>query len=132
MTSTKSSPREGRTLHLKKVHTGGWAHLHYQHRAENQWRENAKEIRETAVQLAEQVRSGRVTSRVLTEQALARIAARDGDIGAFQVVRLSRRQREPGRVAERIDRGVDLGAQAAPAPADGFIAPAFLAAPALC
>ena len=46
---------KGRTLHLKKVQGGGWAHLHYQHRAENQWRENAKEIRETAMQLAEQV-----------------------------------------------------------------------------
>ncbi len=46
---------KGRTLHLRKVQGGGWAHLHYQHRAENQWRENAKEIRETAMQLAEQV-----------------------------------------------------------------------------
>ena len=46
---------KGRTLHLKKVSTGGWAHLHYQHRAENQWRENAKEIRETAVGLAEAI-----------------------------------------------------------------------------
>ncbi len=46
---------KGRTLHLKKVAGGGWAHLHYQHRAENQWRENAQSIRETVVQLAEQV-----------------------------------------------------------------------------
>jgi hypothetical protein len=46
---------KGRTLHLRKVQGGGWAHLHYQHRAENQWRENAKEIRETTMQLAEQV-----------------------------------------------------------------------------
>ena len=46
---------KGRTLHLKKVQVGGWAHLHYQHRAENQWRENAKEIRETAMVLAEQI-----------------------------------------------------------------------------
>ena len=46
---------KGRTLHLTKVQTGGWAHLRYQHRAENQWRENAKEIREAVVQLAEQV-----------------------------------------------------------------------------
>ena len=46
---------KGRTLHLKKVQGGGWAHHRYQHRTENQWRENAKEIRETAMQLAEQV-----------------------------------------------------------------------------
>ena len=52
---TKEVTVKGRTLHLRKVAGGGWAHLHYQHRAENQWRENAKEIRETAMQLAEQV-----------------------------------------------------------------------------
>ena len=46
---------KGRTLHLKKVQGGGWAHHRYQHRTENQWRENAKEIRETVMQLAEQV-----------------------------------------------------------------------------
>lgn len=46
---------KGRTLHLKKVPGGGWAHHRYQHRTENQWRENASEIRETVMQLAEQV-----------------------------------------------------------------------------
>jgi hypothetical protein len=46
---------KGRTLHLRKVPSGGWAHLHYQHRAENQWRENADEIRETVQALAQQV-----------------------------------------------------------------------------
>jgi hypothetical protein len=46
---------KGRTLHLKKVQGGGWAHHRYQHRSENQWRENAKEIRETATTLAEQI-----------------------------------------------------------------------------
>ena len=46
---------KGRTLHLKKVQGGGWAHHRYQHKTENQWRENAKEIRETVMQLAEQV-----------------------------------------------------------------------------
>ncbi len=46
---------KGRTLHLRKVRGGGWAHHRYQHTAENQWRENAKEIRETAMTLAEQI-----------------------------------------------------------------------------
>ena len=46
---------KGRTLHLKKVQGGGWAHHRYQHRTENQWRENAKEIRETVMTLAELV-----------------------------------------------------------------------------
>lgn len=46
---------KGRTLHLKKVQGGGWAHHRYQHRTENQWRENAKEIRDTVMDLAQQV-----------------------------------------------------------------------------
>jgi hypothetical protein len=46
---------KGRTLHLKKVQGGGWAHHRYQHRTENQWRENAQAIRETVQSLAEQV-----------------------------------------------------------------------------
>ena len=46
---------KGRTLHLRKVKGGGWAHHRYQHTAENQWRENAQSIRETAMTLAEQI-----------------------------------------------------------------------------
>ena len=54
-------------------------------------------------------------------------------VGALQVVRLARREREPGRVAERVDPGVDLGAQAAAAAPDRLLAAAaFLTAPALC
>jgi hypothetical protein len=34
-------------------------------------------------------------------------------IGANQVVRFAASQEEAGRVAERIDRGMDLGAQSA-------------------
>lgn len=46
---------KGRTLHLRKVPGGGWSHRRYQARAENQWRDNAEAIRDTVVQLAEQV-----------------------------------------------------------------------------
>src|SRR3954453_3732319 len=54
-------------------------------------------------------------------------------VRALQVVRLSRREREPGRVAERVDGGVDLGAQPAPAAPARVVPPAaFLTAPALC
>lgn len=45
---------KGRTLHLKKVQGGGWAHHRYQHRSENQWKENGEDIADTAAQLAEQ------------------------------------------------------------------------------
>ncbi len=59
---------------------------------------------------------------------------RQQGVRALQVVRLAGREREPGRVAERVDPGVDLGAQAAAAAPDGLRAAiaAFLIAPALC
>ena len=59
---------------------------------------------------------------------------RQQGVRALQVVRLARREREPGRVAERVDKGVDLRAQATPAAPDGLLAAtaAFLIAPALC
>jgi hypothetical protein len=53
-------------------------------------------------------------------------------IGAFEVVRLSGREREPGRVARRVDRGVDLGRRAALAPADRLGREIPPLAPALC
>src|SRR3954447_21364205 len=54
-------------------------------------------------------------------------------IGTFEVVRLPRREGEAGRVAERVDQGVDLRAQAAFAAPDRLVASAaFLGAPALC
>jgi hypothetical protein len=46
---------KGRTLHLHKVQGGGWAHRRYQHRSENQWKENGEDIADTAQQLAEQI-----------------------------------------------------------------------------
>jgi amidase len=54
--------------------------------------------------LAEAVRAGRVTSRALTEQALARIAERDAAIGAFQVVRGERALDEADAVDGRVGR----------------------------
>src|SRR3954451_22939767 len=54
-------------------------------------------------------------------------------VGPLQVVCLPRREGEAGRVAERVDQGVDLRAQAAAAAPDRLPAPAaFLGAPALC
>jgi hypothetical protein len=54
-------------------------------------------------------------------------------VGALQVVGLAGGQQEPQRVAQRIDKSVDLGAQPAAAEPDGFVIPGlFLRAPALC
>src|SRR3954462_14037611 len=50
----------------------------------------------------------------------------------LQVVRLPRREGGAGRVAERVDQGVNLRAQAAAAAPDRLVAAPFLIAPALC
>jgi hypothetical protein len=62
----------------------------------------------------------------------ARFQVRQQRIRPVQIMRLARRERKPGWVAERIDPGVDLGAQAATAAPDRLLVAAFLAAPALC
>src|SRR3954451_2463899 len=53
-------------------------------------------------------------------------------VRTLQVVRLPRREGGAGRVAERVDQGVNLRAQAAAAAPDRLVAAPFLIAPALC
>ena len=52
-------------------------------------------------------------------------------VGSVQIAGLASREMNSGRIAQRVDGGVDLGAQPAFAASDGLIAP-FLRAPALC
>ena len=54
------------------------------------------------------------------------------DIRAFQIAGLTARKMEADRVAESIDEGVNLGAQASFAAPDGLREAPFLRAPALC
>jgi hypothetical protein len=42
-------------------------------------------------------------------------------VSAAQLVRLTRRQVKSSRIAQRINRGVDLGTQPAPAASDGLL-----------
>ncbi|HZZ96259.1 MAG TPA: amidase family protein [Jatrophihabitantaceae bacterium] len=58
----------------------------------------------TAAEIACAVRAGEFTARAATEAALARIADRDGRIGAFQVVRAEAALREADAVDQRADR----------------------------
>jgi amidase len=58
-----------------------------------------------AAEIAEAVRSARITARAAVEAALVRIAARDGELGAFQVVRREAALREADEVDARSDRG---------------------------
>jgi hypothetical protein len=53
-------------------------------------------------------------------------------IGSGQIVLLTAGEMKAGRIAERIDGGVDLGGQPALAAADGLILAQFLGAPAAC
>jgi hypothetical protein len=69
---------------------------------------------------------------LVSDQRLRGEAWQQG-VGTFKIVRLPRREREAGRVAECVNGGVDLGAQAAAATSDRLVGPAvFLSAPALC
>lgn len=46
---------KGHAPDIRKVPVGGWSHLRYQHRAENGWAANAREIVTPVVELAQQV-----------------------------------------------------------------------------
>lgn len=59
---------------------------------------------DTVTAIAAAVRAGDLTARAATEAALARIAERDGSIGAFQVVRAEAALREADAVDQRTDR----------------------------
>jgi amidase len=58
----------------------------------------------TAVEIAASVRAGTSSARAATEAALARIAERDPQLGAFQVVRADAALREADAVDARADR----------------------------
>jgi len=53
-------------------------------------------------------------------------------IGADQVMRFAAAQMEAERIAQRVDQGVDLGAQAATGSPDRLVLAGFFGAPALC
>ena len=69
--------------------------------------------------------------RLVGEQGVGGERRQEG-VGAEQVVCLARRQQEADRVAQRVDQGVDLGAQPTLAAADRLVLAVFLGAPALC
>lgn len=46
---------KGHAPDIRKVPVGGWSNLRYQHRAENGWQANAREIVDTVVELADSV-----------------------------------------------------------------------------
>ena len=53
-------------------------------------------------------------------------------VRSLQVVRLAAGQEEANRVAQRVDQGMDLGAQSAARAPDRLVLTSFFWAPALC
>ncbi len=115
----------GHAPDIRKVPVGGWSHLRYQHRAENGWAANAREIVPTVVDLAEQVGAELVVlvgdERELTylKEQLPQDAplvlevpggrGQDGSAAARPPAcrrrrRPARRQRHPGPAARRTRR----------------------------
>jgi amidase len=68
-----------------------------------------------AADIAEAVRSGRITARAAVETTLVRIKARDGELGAFQVVRAEAALREADEIDARADKA-DLPLAGVPIP----------------
>lgn len=64
---------DGSTLHLHRVQVGGWAHLRYQHRAENQWTSNMDQVAEQIASLVRrlQPRFVLIAGEVRARQILA-------------------------------------------------------------
>ena len=53
-------------------------------------------------------------------------------VSAFQIMSLARRQQEGERIAQRVDQGMDFGAQSSFAAPDRLVFAGFFWAPALC
>jgi hypothetical protein len=69
--------------------------------------------------------------RLVSQQDFG-LHVRQQGIAALQIVGLARGQEEAKRIAQRVDRGVDFGAQSAFAAPDRLILAVFFWAPALC
>ena len=69
--------------------------------------------------------------RFVCQQDLGR-HIRQQRVGAFKIMGLARRQDEVQRIAQRIDKRMNLGAQPAFAAPDRLVCAVFFCAPALC
>ncbi len=68
---------------------------------------------------------------LVCQQGLGR-HIRQQRVGAFQIMGLARRQDEVQRIAQRVDKRMNLGAQPAFAAPDRLVFAVFFCAPALC
>ena len=91
---------DGRTLHLHKVQVGGWAHLRYQHRSENQWTANMEQV---AAQITSLVRRLRPSFVLIAGEVRARQLLADQASGAWSDLIVSI---DEGGRPEGADRGV--------------------------
>ena len=73
-TVAKEVTVKGHAPDIRKVPVGGWSHLRYQHRAENGWEANAKEVVQAVVQLAHDVHAELIVAAG-EERQLVHVAA---------------------------------------------------------
>ena len=97
---------EGGTYPIRKVGVGGWAHLRYQHRAEDLWEANARRV---AAVVESAVHTRGVRAVVLAGDVRAREALRKNldERSAELVVELQTGGRADGIDEEKLDAEVD-------------------------
>jgi hypothetical protein len=104
--STEERTVEGETYHARKLGIGGWAHLRYQHRAEDVWEANARQV---AGLIETAVHTRGVRAVVLAGDVRAREALRKNldERSADLVTELQTGGRADGIDAEKLDAEVD-------------------------
>jgi hypothetical protein len=94
---------EGESEHMRKIPGGGWAHLRYQHTAENVWIENADAVARVVDQLVGQT-AARFVLLAGEERARAVLADRVSSRVADLLVQMDEGGRAAGADREPIDR----------------------------
>jgi hypothetical protein len=94
---------EGDTVHMRKLPGGGWAHLRYQHTAENVWIDNADEVAAVLDRLVGQM-AARFVLLAGEERARAVLADRVTPRVAGVLVQMDGGGRAAGADREPIDR----------------------------
>ncbi|HEY6749406.1 MAG TPA: Vms1/Ankzf1 family peptidyl-tRNA hydrolase [Mycobacteriales bacterium] len=104
--SEETQTVKGDTYPIRKVGVGGWAHLRYQHRAEDLWEANARQVAEV---IESAVHRGRTRLVVLAGDVRAREALRKNldERSAELVVELQTGGRAEGIDEEKLDAEVD-------------------------
>lgn len=122
--SAETQTVEGATHQIRKLGIGGWAHLRYQHRAEDLWEANARQVAEV---IESAVHRGRARVVVLAGDVRAREALRKNldERSAELVTELQTGGRADGIDEEKLDAEVDAAVARAALEADQAVLDRF-------